>query len=299
MLTVAQDDSLEQLLKKASAALKAADSDSPRLDAEVILAHILGCQRTYLYAHSERQLGVAELEQYVSLVKQRCTGMPVAYLTGERDFYGHSFLVNPSVLVPREETECLVECALECLANQVSPRVLDLCTGSGVVAITLALEMANLEVVAQDISLQALEVARANSLRHQVADRVSFFAGDLFSELGIPRPFEVIVANPPYIGRLDAVQPDVNVSRHEPNLALFGGDDGLDVIRSIVVQAGDWLKPGGSLLLEIGFNQAELVMDLLGQAGFSAIKCDRDFSGIDRIAQGIWEGTRNASQIAR
>jgi release factor glutamine methyltransferase len=257
--------------------------DSPRLTAELLLGSVLSLDRVHLYTDFDRPLQKDELAAFRALVQRRASGEPTHYLLGRREFYGRSFRVDPRVLVPRPETEMLIEAALECLGDHSQARALDLCTGSGCVGVTLAAERPSLRVVATDASLPALEVARENASAHGVADRVELRAGDLFAPVARER-FELITANPPYVetSAIEGLSPEV---RREPREALDGGPDGLTLIRRLITGAREHLSPGGCLLFEIGDRQGPAVLDLLGTAGFPGASVQKDFAGFDRIAR--------------
>ncbi len=254
--------------------------DAPRLTAELLLARVLSCDRVRLYLDFDKPLGAAELAGFRDLVRRRAEGEPTAYLTGAREFCGRSFQVDARVLVPRPETELLAEAALEALP--AGGAALDLCTGSGVLAITLALERPGARVVAADVSGDALEVARANAGR--LGAPVDFREGDLFEALAaVPLPFDVIVANPPYVpsGELGRLAREV---QREPRLALDGGPDGLSVILRIVAGAPSRLAAGGRLLIEMHESHAEAVPRLCLEAGLASAEARRDLAGLPRYA---------------
>ncbi len=263
--------------------------DSPRLDAELIVAHALGIDRLRLYMDLERPLDGSERRLVRGLLQRRRQREPMAYLLGHRDFYGRRFEVSPAVLVPRPETEELVERALRRLEEHLPEgriaRALDLGTGSGAIALTLAAEHPELHVTATDLSHAALEVARRNAARLGVTERVTWFQGDLFAPLPEEHIFDIVVSNPPYIaeGMLETLQPEV--ARWEPRVALAGGEDGLDLLRRIAADAPTRLRPGGWLLLEIGSDQGEAVARLLRAAGLRDVAVHADLSGRERIAE--------------
>ncbi len=259
--------------------------DSPRLTAEVLLAHVLRTSRVRLYTDLDRPLEAAELAAYRGLIARRATGEPTHYLTGTREFYGRPFTVDARVLVPRPETELLVEAVLQGIPRDRDVRFLDLCTGSGCVGITLALERPRARVLATDLSSAAAEVARANAAALGAADRFEVRAGDLFAPIEGEPPFDALVANPPYVprGELPTLSAEV---RREPVEALDGGVDGLDVVRRIAVGARRWLVPGGLLALEIGDGQGPAVHSLLEAAGYGSVRIERDLARHDRLALG-------------
>jgi len=259
--------------------------DSPRLTAELLLAHVLHTSRVRLYTDLERPLEASELAPYRNLIARRAAGEPTSYLTGAREFYGRTFAVDARVLVPRPETELLVEAVLQTFPRDAELRVLDLCTGSGCVGITVALERPRAQVLATDVSPDAVEVARANAAALGAADRFEARLGDLFAPVASEAPFDVIVANPPYVpaGQLPTLSAEV---RREPRLALDGGPDGLDVVRRIAGEAPRRLVPGGLLALEIGDGQGPAVHSLLQAAGYGSVRIERDLARHDRLALG-------------
>ncbi len=256
--------------------------DNPRLDAELLLAKALGVERIRLYLELERPLAGDELDAVRALVKRRRTREPVAYILGHRDFWGRRFVVTPSVLIPRPDTETVVEQALERLAPDANGRVIDLCTGSGCVAISLACERPDLRVVATDVSSEALSVARENAGR--LGAQVRFVEGDLFA--GEEGPFDLVAANPPYVRQdeLAALQPEV--AEHEPTLALAAGPTGLEIYQRLVPAAFERLRPGGHLLLEVGAGQASPVGALLATVGFAGVTAHKDLAGHERVVAG-------------
>ena len=279
-------------LDEATHHLTPARPKSPRLDAEILLAHVLGETRSRLYTLSYQSLGDAYYESFWELVEQRRNGVPVAYLVGWREFYSRRFSVTPDVLIPRPETETLVEESLRLIEQSglVRPRLLDLGTGSGCVGITLALECADSVVKATDLSVQALEVAEENARRLGCQQRIKFFQGDLFAALeGRQRGFDVIVSNPPYVATDLGPRPEENVVRNEPSLALFAGRDGLDVIRRLIQEAPGWLNPGGNLAIEMASFQIEGVEALMQERGFSTTRILADLAGLPRVLVGRWE----------
>ena len=224
--------------------------ENARLQAELLLAAVLGVKRLDLYLQFERPLHSSEVDRYREYVRQRLQRVPVQYITGVAAFRQLELTVTPAVLIPRPETEVLVDVALELLP--AGGRVLDLCCGSGAVALSLAQEATVAEVVATDVSAAALEVAKANSQRCGLAERVEWHCGDLFAPLHGTEPFDLVAANPPYVRRGDLAQLAPEVRDYEPHLALDGGEDGLAYYRRIVQAAADFIRPGGYLLLEVG-----------------------------------------------
>lgn len=262
--------------------------DAARLDAELIVAQALQIDRVKVIVEGLRMLEPSELETIRALFKRRRAYEPVAYLRGYREFYGRTYRVDRRVLVPRPDTEILVEVALERLHNRdLGARVLDLCTGSGCVAITLKLERPTMTVDATDVSADALAVARDNAQRLGAVWNVRFALGDLFAPLGEPRPiYDLVVANPPYIAsdEIPTLQPDVR--DHEPHLALDGGQDGLEFVRRIVAEAPKHLRAGGALAMELGAGQAPMVEEIFLRGGFTDVRRKQDYAGHERVVSG-------------
>ena len=252
-------------------------------DARVLLRHALGVDAVYLIAHAGDALKAEQQKQFAALAERRRAGEPGAYITGTREFYGLEFAVTPAVLIPRPETELLVEWALEHIAPAAQPRVLDLGTGSGCIALSLAHERPRAQLCAVDCSEAALDVARSNAQRHRIGN-VTFLHSDWFAALGTQR-FDCIVSNPPYIAAGDAhlAQGDL---RFEPAGALSSGKDGLDAICLIVTAAPQYLQAGGWLVFEHGYDQAARCRARLEAAGFTQVFSHCDLAGIERISGG-------------
>ena len=251
-------------------------------DARALLRHVLRCDAARLVAHAGEPLSAPEHAAYAALCARRAAGEPVAYLTGSREFYGLAFKVTPAVLIPRPETELLVELGLERIPAGEPCRVLDLATGSGCVAVAIAKHRPRAQVTATDIAPAALAIARENAEQHRVA--IEFAAGDWFAAVA-GRRFELIVANPPYVAEGDPHLAAGDL-RFEPRAALAAGPKGLDCIETIVEQAPRYLAPGGWLLLEHGYDQAACVQALLAAGGYGAIMTRRDLAGIERVSGG-------------
>jgi len=259
---------------------------SPRLEAQLLLAHVLGCSRVQLYTGFDKPLAESELAGYRDLIKRRLGGEPVAYLLGEHEFWALPFWIDPSVLVPRPDTETVIETALAMRPDRAAPcSVLDLCTGSGVIAIALARELPAARVVATEISAEAAAVARRNAERHGVADRVDVRVGDLFAPVAGER-FDLIASNPPYIATavIATLAPEV---RREPALALDGGADGLAFYDRICREAASHLGPGGGLVVEHGFDQADAVRERFARAGFVDVRLVHDLAKNPRVTSAI------------
>ncbi len=252
----------------------------PRLDARLLMQHLLGITHAQFLADPDRRLSGEELEAFLSLILRRERGEPVAYLVGEKDFYSRSFRVTPDVLIPRPDTELIVTLALKRLKTLAWPRVLDLGTGSGAIAVTIACEHPEAAVLAVDVSSEALAVARGNADR--LGGRVSFLQSDWFSALG-DEQFDLVVANPPYVAARDPHLLQDGLP-FEPDLALTDGGDGLSCIRRIVGDAPRHLLPGGWLLIEHGYDQAAAVRALLGDGPYAEIATWQDLSGVDRVS---------------
>lgn len=259
--------------------------DSPRLDAELLLSRALGLERVSLYLDMDRPLSAEELARIRALVKRRRAREPVAYILGQRDFYGRTFEVDASVLVPRPDTETLVERASARLAEHSVARVLDLCTGSGILAITLAAEHPSLHVDATDVSAEALAVAQRNAERHGVVHRMDWHEGDLFHALPEGRTYGLVVSNPPYIRESDFSHLAPEVRDWEPRLALAAGSDGLAVLRRIAAGVKAVMDPGGTILVEVGEGQAPAVTDLFASQGLHPVDTHRDLGGIERVVE--------------
>jgi len=271
-------------------------TDAPRLEAEVLLAHVLGCSRSDLYARPEEALYPHRARRFLRLLERRSCGEPLPYLTGHVEFFGLDFIVNRHVLIPRPETETLVEVTLLQLTRWSlharhsagddrtlrQPVVVDVGTGCGCIAIALALRMPELPVYAVDASAKALRVARANAQRHGVADLIRFAQSDLLA--AVPKPVDLVVANPPYIAAAEwaALPPEVRI--YEPRMALDGGPDGLRVIRKLLNEGRAALRAGGAMLMECGIGQASAVAALARQAFPAAVvSLHADLTGRDRV----------------
>ncbi len=259
--------------------------DAPRLTAELLLAHTLATTRVRLYVDLDRPLEASELKAYRELIARRAEGEPTQYLTGAKDFYNRRFKVDRRALIPRPETELLVEAVLQAMPEGAPLAALDLCTGSGCIAATLAKERPACRVVAVDLSKEACALAKENAAALGVSERVEVRQGDLFAPLAPGETFDVIASNPPYVasGELAGLQREV---QREPRLALDGGVDGLAVIRRIVAGAMAHLRPGGLLALEIGETQGGAVRALLEGAGFEKARVEKDWERRDRHAFG-------------
>jgi len=269
--------------------LKQHGSESARLDAEILLAHARNCRRIQLYTEYDAPLTPEERASMRNLVKRRATLEPVAYLVGFREFFGINFDVEPGVLIPRPDTESLVVTALE-IANELpSAKILDVCTGTGCVPVAIAANCSSAVVTAIELDETVCAIAQQNISKHEMTEQVSLIQGDLFEPLADGEQFDLITANPPYVTdeEMDTLQADV---RHEPQLALRGGQDGLDLVRRLIDGAGPRLAPGGALLLEIGEKQSEAVTELFRLAGiFEPAQIVKDLGGHSRV---VWARTQ-------
>ena len=267
------------------------DSKSARLDAQVLLCFVLSGERSVLYTYPERVLTLEQERRFFELVERRLHGEPIAYITGHQEFYGLDFLVDPRVLIPRPETELLVDAALDVCRHMLDadrmPIVADIGTGSGAIPIALAVQEPRLPYIyATDISPDALDLARLNAKRHSVEQRVRFLEGDLLAPL--PEPVDVLTANLPYVGteEMEVLAPDMRL--YEPHLALFSGPNGLDLLRRFFIEArrSNKIHKGARLLLEIGYRQRELLTQLLKELWPEAeVQFQKDYAGWDRVLQ--------------
>ncbi len=273
-------ESVAELLAGAAARLVSV-TETPRLDAEILLAHAMNVSRAQFLARLREEAATGNFEE---LLKRRLDAEPIAYILGEWEFYSLTFEIGPPVLVPRPETEHLVEAALEAIGDRPA-RVLDVGTGSGCVSIAIARNAPNCSVVTCDIQADFLDLARRNAARHNVASRITFREGDLFDALRADDgPFDVICSNPPYVADPDWEELPPTITRYEAPGCLLGGPDGLDIVRRLVAGAQDRLLPGGTLALEIGMGQYEQVRQLLEQNAYNDLSTRQDLAGLDRIA---------------
>jgi release factor glutamine methyltransferase len=272
---------LRDALTEAVNRLTAAAVPSPRMNAELLLKFTLDCDRAYLFAHPERELKEEEQARYDRALAERARGRPAQYITGHQEFWGMDFIVSPAVLIPRPETEHLLEAVLPLVGpEQAALRLIDVGTGSGCIALALARELPRAEIHATDISPAALEIACANAARHQLESRVQFHETDLLQGLGAD-PFDIVVSNPPYVGESEEDQVQLEVRKFEPRQAVFAGPTGLEVIARLIPQAGDALRPGGWLVLEITGTIAGEVERLL--QGWNEVQIARDLQGVPRV----------------
>jgi release factor glutamine methyltransferase len=270
--------------------LRGKGSESPRLETQILLAHALSCRRIDLYTRTEEEPGEKQRAAFRGLIQRRAEGAPVAYLVGQREFYSLAFEVTPAVLIPRPETELLVMECLNLIKDKPSPRVLDLGTGSGNIAVSIAHQHSTAQVTATDVSAEALAVAARNAERHGLSERIRFLHGDLFEPIPADERFDVIASNPPYVSdaELKALAPQVR--DHEPRLALAAGPEGLDFYRRLISEAVHLLEARGSILVEIGANQEDAVRTIFESvAGYRVQKCFRDHTKLPRLIHATWE----------
>jgi release factor glutamine methyltransferase len=262
--------------------------ENHRLDAEVLLRHVLNMEKEQLYVNSDAPISAGQEAMFRDLLLRRSRREPVAYITGHKEFWSLDFFVTPAVLVPRPETELLVEVALQYvtqLASGSPVKVLDVGAGSGAISVCLAKEQAASQIFAVDISAVALDVAHVNARRHSVVDRIRFLAGDLFAPVEpLPETFDLIVSNPPYIRTGELSMLALEIREWEPTIALDGGPDGLDSYRRMIEEGHSYLTTGGSIVLEIGANMASAVADLFSRSGcYGPASVYQDYAGKDRV----------------
>jgi release factor glutamine methyltransferase len=319
MTLVSQENSVRALLKFGITQLREAHVPSFTLAAELLLLHVFGRDRTWLYAHPEEVVSDENAQRFFALIARRAAGEPTQHLTGKQEFWGLEFEVTPDVLIPRPETEHVIEVALDRLAvrelragrRQTTTGegfwIADVGTGSGCIAIALAKELPGAKFCATDISQKALVVARRNAARHSVADRIDFIESNLlnaFSVVGAQhaapllgkdaphesrvtihesRSFDLIASNPPYVGRREAATLPREVREHEPEVALYGGEEGYELYAALIAQAAQYLKPGGILVLELGHNSLSAVRPLLDAAPWTNVSVTNDLAGVPRV----------------
>jgi release factor glutamine methyltransferase len=290
-------------LREAFAQLRATGVPSHTLAAELLLMHALGRDRTWIYAHPEEEISASDAEKFFVMISRRANGEPTQHLTGKQEFWGLEFEITPDVLIPRPETEHLIEVALDRLAvrelraggrqetDGAGLQIADIGTGSGCIAIALARELPSAAFLATDISSAALAVACRNATRHNVASRIHFLECNLLEGsfnspppiLQSPLLFDLIVSNPPYVGRREAATLMREVREHEPEIALYGGEEGYEIYSDLVTQAAAHLKPSGILVLELGHNSLAAVQPLLDESTWTKVGVTNDLAGIPRV----------------
>ncbi len=274
------------LITQSASLLERAGVDTPRLDAELLLADLLGVGRAHLYAHPEQELDTDVLKEFLRRLERRAKREPLAYILGRAEFYGLEFTVTPDVLVPRPETEVLVEAILA----KAPQTVADIGTGSGCIAVAVAVNLPQAQVWATDISEGALRIARENARRHSVANRVHFLQGDLLQPLAGLR-LDVVASNPPYVAENERLSLQPEVRYWEPPQALFTGADPLQFHRRLAAEAHFHLCEGGWLMVEVGMGQAEAVASLLEEGGYRQVRILNDLAGIGRVVEGQYNPT--------
>jgi release factor glutamine methyltransferase len=281
---------LKQALAAAIKLLDDAEVGSPRMNGEVLLMFTLGRDRAYLYSHPDHELSEDEQARYDEAGERRASGYPSQYITGHQEFWGLDLIVTPAVLIPRPETEHIVEVVTDIAraadySNQGGrPKLVDVGTGSGAIALALAKELPNADVLAVDVSAEALEVARANAARLQLASRICFQQSDVLDAVSRDGSFDFVVSNPPYVALSEADKVQDVVKKYEPKVAVFAGEHGLDIIRKLIPQAHEALRPGGYLVMEIGYSMSEAVMKIMD--GFDDVHAVPDLAGIPRVVVG-------------
>jgi release factor glutamine methyltransferase len=271
---------LQNTLHAAVDRLTAAHVGSPRMNAEVLLMFTLSCDRAYLYAHPERELSADETTRYDDALSQRAQGVPSQYITGHQEFWGIDLIVTPAVLIPRPETEHLIEALLPLAKKMPHAKIVDVGTGSGCIALALAKELPGADIHATDISPQALEIAKANAARHGLESRVAFHEADLLDDL--PQGFDFIISNPPYVGESEEEAVQLEVRKFEPRNAVFAGTTGIEVIARLITEARAKLAPSGWLIIEISGTIVDEVRHLL--ANWDNIEIRNDLQRIARVA---------------
>jgi len=265
--------------------LRLADIDESRREAASLLAFVLAKTAVFLIAHPEYVLTDEDQARYQDILRRRSGREPFHYIIGRKEFYGLDFHVEPGVLIPRPETELLVESVVRTLGPMTHPKFLEIGVGSGCISVSVLFNLPTANAVAVDLSERAISVSAANAHRHHVGDRLRLIRGDIFD--GVSENFDLIVSNPPYIPDLDLASLQPEVSKFEPHEALFGGQDGLSIIRRIINGAPRFLKPGGSITLEIGFGQADAVAEMFRQSVWSNADFIQDLQGINRIVTAV------------
>jgi release factor glutamine methyltransferase len=276
---------IAQAIDEGAARLSVSGVEHERRTAGLLLGHVLDVDRTHLFTKPDEQVCDSRYETYLRLIDRRACGEPLQYITGHQEFYGLDFVVTPAVLIPRPETEFLVERVIKLASETTSPTIADIGTGSGCIAITVAMRAPGARVIATDISSAALEVARMNAERHGVANRIEYVHGDLVEPLAIlqlENSLDVLASNPPYVneGRPDLIQREVR--DWEPPEALFGGTDGLDFYRRLLADGLRFVKPGGLLVCEIGYNQLNAVIEIIATLQWQLSDVTHDLQGIPR-----------------
>jgi len=277
---------IAEAITQGSHTLDAAGIDQALLTAGLLLRFVLGVDRTYLLTRADEEIDQTRYRRYLSLIDRRAAGEPAQYLIGYQEFYGLDFVVSADVLIPRPETEFLVERVLKLVSERDldSPTIVDVGTGSGCIAVTLAVKLQQARVIATDVSDSALQIASTNAANHGVTDRIEFLEGDLFDPLdSLLASVDIVASNPPYVEERGRDELQREVRDWEPQSALFGGTDGLDFYRRLVVEARKYLKPGGHLVMEVGYGQLDAIAAMLSGLGWEVVDVIRDLQDIPRV----------------
>jgi release factor glutamine methyltransferase len=275
--------SIAQLILDAASVLRKSGVPESRLDAGALLAHVLQCDRTFIISHADDLISESLIDEFQGLVNRRSQGEPLQYITGHQEFFGLDFEVSDAVLIPRPETELLVETAIELLRNIDGPALIcDVGTGSGCVAISLLHQVELARAMAIDVSEQALEVAKKNARKHNIIDRMSFVLSDCLEAIVSGSLFDLVVSNPPYVAEAAMAGLQREVREFEPRISLTPGGDGLSLIKRLIATTPQVLKPGGYLLLEIGFDQQERVKQMIDPKTWRLLDVHKDLQGIPR-----------------
>jgi release factor glutamine methyltransferase len=277
---------LRELLAEAEATLRAGPHPKrARLDAETLLLHLLKQNRAWLLGHVDYEASVDTRNLFAASITRRQAGEPIQYITGQAEFFGLPFTVGPGVLIPRPETEHLVEEVIRLAGAFTEPRIVDIGTGSGAIAVALAHSLAHAQIVAVDLSPPALAIAKQNAIRNNVENRIEFLEGDLLAPLA-RQSFHIIASNPPYVPLADRDSLSVEVRDHEPHSALFAGDDGLSIYRRLIPDARELLIPGGWLVMEIGYGQWDAIEKMMIENKYGDVCFIADYQKIPRVAAG-------------
>ena len=275
---------IAEALKLGADALSREAISSPERESSLLLRHVLNRDAAFMYAHPDHRLNAMESILFKAVIKRRASHEPYQYIVGKQEFFGLEFEVNPNVLIPRPETEVLVENAIEEFRDRDSFRICEVGVGSGCISVSLLISLPHASAIGADISEVALEVAERNAVRHRVLERLELIKSDVFENVGAT-PFDLIVSNPPYVPTRDLESLQNEVKDHEPGSALFGGEDGLDVVRRVVTEAPKYMKPKGFILMEIGWDQSDPVNDLFDPSLWSEVRFLSDLQGIPRIVK--------------
>lgn len=278
---------IKEALNEAYQKLKNRNIESYKIDAQILLYTVLNTDRVFILSNGEKELSKEDYDNFTQLIKKREEKIPIAYLISKGDFMGIDLVVESGVLIPRGETEILVEVALEFLKDKSDIKVLDMCAGSGCVGIAIAMNNLKTQIIETDISNVSKKIVNINVDKYDLKDRVQFVSSDLFENIDKKSKFDIIVSNPPYIETEEINNLMEDVKNYEPHIALDGGNDGLQFYRKITKEAGYFLKENGMLAFETGYKQGKEVESLLKKNGYKNIKILKDLSGHDRIVHGI------------